>query len=191
MNNTDTKLEARTKIDAADKIIINITSEFNMRSNPDNYHNMSQERHDLIFPGLVEMWKQNTPNKLLTIATNPLDFSDKPEEEIRLLMLNLGKSLSNRFKSIEGVVLEKEKDGATSSYDKARHDAVINKFGNEFARLGNDYELGKLIGKSIADYFVEIQDMYLNYKTGPIAEYLASKKTDNKHAPPGWLQYKI
>ncbi len=178
------KENARKQIDAADYKIASIVAQFNMVADPDNISRY-QEKHNIVAPiATTHMWAKNAPREILYIVTDFLDMSAITDEQ-KALLPELADALTERFRAVEGVVLEKKAAGETDSYDEERHNLVVERGAQWIKESTGNPELGRRVFDAIASEFVAMQNQYLQDETGPIADYIEARR----QTPPatGWF----
>lgn len=175
--------EARIAINAADKrLAVYLRDSFTLSAEPHEIpadFTLTDDEQDELDKGIA-------PQELVFTVLKYVDLTDLHPQQ-RGALCGMISVLVERYRAGLGVAQHKEKHpeqfanehGRYSSYDKVRHDAVIAKGGD---LIPSNPEAGKAIWKSLADYFVVMQDDYLNKGRGPMAEFFYWQQSGIKPA---------
>lgn len=175
------KQAARSQIDAADKQLVSLISKFKMAST-----DTPRAHNDIVVGGDMMMFREDAPRHLLRLVVDNLDTNGLDEKMARVNILQIAQALSSRFHALENVARSKKAQGHTDSYDKERHEQVIQRGADGVEKAGGDRELGKKIFNVIADEFVSMQNQYLQEQKGPIATFIDKKNSTGHTNAPGW-----
>ena len=176
---------ARFRINAADEQIIHLLPAFQFAAQPVNHDalNVSSELKSLLNAKSVpeELWA----NLVGFIQPRTLRINGETHEEVEL-----AQCLLDRYLAVSDIALHKLKNpdrwtddnGVYDAYDAPRHNDVIEKNVKAAVDNGADEDLARAFYVTLLDYFVQIQNDYLNNSSGPIVDTNADAKRELAHA---------